>query len=278
MGPVGPVDRQGRGRAGQEQAGIPACRRRNAGGRSRDNRAAVCASARIRGRRALPSPRRLGQHGLRPPLPPTVATRFPHGTASMLVEVVAGLAAGALHVWSGPDHLAAVAPLAVRGRRRSWAVGMRWGIGHSAGVAAVALFLVWARDLVSPELLSEWGERLVGVMLVGIGLWGLRTAFRAHVHEHRHAHDGEVACAHPRPRARARARGRDAGAADHSAPRPGRRGTVAPAHARGDGRRHPARRRRQFALPRRAAGARLPDPRGRRWRTSPPTPSAPSPR
>ena len=64
----------------------------------------------------------------------------------MLVEVVAGLAAGALHVWSGPDHLAAVAPLAVRGRRRSWAVGMRWGIGHSAGVAAVALFLVWAHN------------------------------------------------------------------------------------------------------------------------------------
>jgi sulfite exporter TauE/SafE len=108
----------------------------------------------------------------------------------MLVEVVAGLAAGALHVWSGPDHLAAVAPLAVRGRRRSWAVGMRWGIGHSAGVAAVALFLVWARGLVSPELLSEWGERLVGVMLVGIGLWGLRTAFRAHVHAHPHEHDG----------------------------------------------------------------------------------------
>lgn len=110
----------------------------------------------------------------------------------MLVEVVAGLAAGALHVWSGPDHLAAVAPLAVRGRRRSWAVGMRWGIGHSAGVAAVALFLVWARDLVSPDLLSAWGERLVGVMLVGIGLWGLRTASRAHVHEHRHAHGGEA--------------------------------------------------------------------------------------
>ena len=110
----------------------------------------------------------------------------------MLVEVVAGLAAGALHVWSGPDHLAAVAPLAVRGRRRSWAVGMRWGIGHSAGVATVALFLVWARDLVSPELLSAWGERLVGVMLVGIGLWGLRTAARAHVHEHRHAHGGDA--------------------------------------------------------------------------------------
>ena len=27
-------------------------------------------------------------------------------------------------------------------------------------------------------------------MLVGIGLWGLRTAYRAHIHAHRHIHDG----------------------------------------------------------------------------------------
>jgi sulfite exporter TauE/SafE len=108
-----------------------------------------------------------------------------------MVELIAGLVAGALHVWSGPDHLAAIAPLAVRNGRRSWAIGVRWGIGHSLGVIAVALAALWLRDLVPPELLSDWGERLVGVLLVGIGLWGLRTAYRAHVHAHRHRHDGE---------------------------------------------------------------------------------------
>jgi sulfite exporter TauE/SafE len=107
-----------------------------------------------------------------------------------MIEILAGLIAGALHVWSGPDHLAAIAPLAVRHRHRSWALGARWGIGHSLGVALVALVALGVRELISPELLSTWGERLVGVMLVGIGLWGLRTAYRAHIHAHRHTHDG----------------------------------------------------------------------------------------
>jgi len=108
-----------------------------------------------------------------------------------MVELIAGLVAGALHVWSGPDHLAAIAPLAVRNGRRSWALGVRWGIGHSLGVIAVALVALWLRDLVPSDLLSNWGERLVGILLVGIGLWGLRTAYRSHVHAHRHRHDGE---------------------------------------------------------------------------------------
>jgi sulfite exporter TauE/SafE len=107
-----------------------------------------------------------------------------------VIEILAGLIAGVLHVWSGPDHLAAIAPLAVRHRHRSWALGVNWGVGHSLGVAAVALAALGARGLISPDLLSTWGERLVGVMLVGIGLWGLRTAYRAHVHAHRHTHDG----------------------------------------------------------------------------------------
>jgi len=107
-----------------------------------------------------------------------------------MIEILAGLIAGALHVWSGPDHLAAIAPLAVRGRGRSWVTGVRWGFGHSLGVAVVALLALWARDALSPEWLATWGERMVGVMLVGIGLWGLRTAYRSHVHAHRHTHDG----------------------------------------------------------------------------------------
>jgi sulfite exporter TauE/SafE len=106
-----------------------------------------------------------------------------------MIEILP-IIAGTLHVWSGPDHLAAIAPLAVRHRRRSWALGVRWGIGHSLGVAVVALAALGVRELISPDLLSTWGERLVGVMLVGIGLWGLRTAYRAHVHAHRHMHDG----------------------------------------------------------------------------------------
>src|SRR5207249_2193668 len=106
-----------------------------------------------------------------------------------MLAIFTGLAAGSVHVWSGPDHLAAIAPLAVRRTHRAWAPGLRWGLGHSAGVGLVGLLSLWLRDLLPVNLLSTWGERTVGVMLFGIGLWALRKAFRIHAHEHEH--DGE---------------------------------------------------------------------------------------
>jgi hypothetical protein len=108
-----------------------------------------------------------------------------------MFAVLTGLAAGALHVLSGPDHLTAVAPLAVRRPRRAWLPGVRWGLGHSAGVALVGLLSLWLRDLIPVAWLSSWGERLVGVMLFGIGLWALRLALKDNVHAHQHEHDGE---------------------------------------------------------------------------------------
>lgn len=102
-----------------------------------------------------------------------------------------GLLAGAVHVWSGPDHLAAVAPLAARRPARSWLAGLRWGVGHSTGVAVVGLLALWLRDALPMELLSHWSERLVGVLLIGIGLWAIRKATRTTIHAHEHEHDGE---------------------------------------------------------------------------------------
>jgi ABC-type nickel/cobalt efflux system permease component RcnA len=107
-----------------------------------------------------------------------------------MIAAITGLIAGAVHVWSGPDHLAAIAPLSVRERRRAWIPGVRWGLGHSAGVAVVGLLSLWLRELLPVALLSSWGERMVGVMLLGIGFWGLRKAFRNRIHAHEHEHDG----------------------------------------------------------------------------------------
>jgi hypothetical protein len=106
-----------------------------------------------------------------------------------MIAAVAGLIAGILHVWSGPDHLAAIAPLAVRRPRRAWVPGARWGVGHSAGVAVIGVLSLLLRDLIPVNLVSFWGERMVGIMLIGIGCWALRKAFRVHAHEHEH--DGE---------------------------------------------------------------------------------------
>ena len=103
-----------------------------------------------------------------------------------MIAPVAGLIAGVIHVWSGPDHIAAIAPLAVRHRKASWSPGVRWGLGHSAGVALVGILSLWLRELLPLQFLSIWGERAVGVLLIGIGIWALRKAFKVHAHEHEH--------------------------------------------------------------------------------------------
>lgn len=107
-----------------------------------------------------------------------------------MLVLLTGLAAGFLHVLSGPDHLAAVAPLAVRGHRRAWVAGVRWGLGHSAGVALVGVLALALREVLPLGAISSWSERLVGVLLIGIGVWSVRKALQVEIHAHAHAHDG----------------------------------------------------------------------------------------
>jgi hypothetical protein len=101
-----------------------------------------------------------------------------------MFPVLAGLAAGLVHVLSGPDHLAAVAPLAADPDRPQWRAGLQWGLGHTAGVLAVGLLLIWLRAILPIEALSVYSERIVGVVLIGIGVWGVARARspRRHVH------------------------------------------------------------------------------------------------
>lgn len=110
----------------------------------------------------------------------------------MLVITIGGLAAGMLHVLSGPDHLAAVAPLAADSSRSRWRAGFSWGIGHTGGVLFVGLLALVLRDVLPMDAISSWSERLVGVALIAVGIWGARRAFRTRVHVHSHAHDGSV--------------------------------------------------------------------------------------
>ena len=107
---------------------------------------------------------------------------------------LAGLLAGVLHVLLGPDHLAAVAPLAVADRARSWWTGIRWGLGHCTGVAGVGLLMLVARHALPIDALSDRGELGVGLAVIAIGIWGTWTALQRpdpndrpdHDHSHRH--------------------------------------------------------------------------------------------
>jgi len=99
---------------------------------------------------------------------------------------LAGLVAGLVHVLSGPDHLAAIAPYAVTGKARAWRMGVRWGIGHGTGVLIVGVLALLLRQALPVAMLSAWSESSVGLVLVAIGIWGLRAArpgrARPHVH------------------------------------------------------------------------------------------------
>lgn len=99
----------------------------------------------------------------------------------------AGLFAGLLHVFSGPDHLAAVAPLASDRERRHWYAGLQWGIGHTAGVVLIAVLLLLLREQLPLDLISAYSERLVGAALIGVGGWGIWRARHANVAPHSHA-------------------------------------------------------------------------------------------
>ena len=107
-----------------------------------------------------------------------------------MISVFTGLVAGAIHVVSEPDHLAAVAPFAAESRRKAWDVGLRWGVGHAGGVLFIGLLSLVLRDWLPLAAISSWSERLVGVMLIGIGLWGARRALSGRVHTHEHEHNG----------------------------------------------------------------------------------------
>jgi sulfite exporter TauE/SafE len=109
--------------------------------------------------------------------------------AAALVAIAwTGFLAGAVHVVTGADHLAALLPLSVGRRLRAFAVGARWGVGHSAGVLLIALLAVALRERLDVELVGAWGERLVGVMLVALGILGIREALRLRIHAHGHEH------------------------------------------------------------------------------------------
>lgn len=101
-----------------------------------------------------------------------------------------------MHVLIGADHLAAVAPLAVEGRRRAWRAGVRWGVGHAGGVTLVGLGALALRGAIPTEAMSSWSEGAVGIALVAIGVWAGMKALASlreergpgHVHDHGQGH------------------------------------------------------------------------------------------
>lgn len=107
------------------------------------------------------------------------------------LPIIAGIVASILHVISGPDHLAAVTPIAIETKRKIWRIGFYWGAGHLLGMLIIGILFFLFKEVIPVETISEYSEQLVALVLIGIGLWSLHKLFykekihrRPHIHTH----------------------------------------------------------------------------------------------
>jgi len=124
-----------------------------------------------------------------------------------MLQFLTGILMSSVHVVTGPDHLAAVTPLAIENRRKAWHIGFFWGLGHVVGMLLIGMLYLALKEVIHVEKISGYSEYLVGIVLIGIGIWAIIKSvkhFHSHhvhphyhdkpipqVHIHRHEHDDE---------------------------------------------------------------------------------------
>jgi ABC-type nickel/cobalt efflux system permease component RcnA len=112
---------------------------------------------------------------------------------NFILPYTSALLLGSVHALEA-DHMAAVTAFAVRKPAPLAAArfGIRWAMGHGAAVVLAGLLLLTA-GYTLPAPLTVWLDRVVGFVLIILGLWTARHASRLHTHVH--LYDG-VAHAH----------------------------------------------------------------------------------
>lgn len=109
------------------------------------------------------------------------------------LPLFAGILASMIHVITGPDHLAAVSPLAIESKRKAWKVGFMWGLGHLTGMLSIGILVYLFRELIPFENISAYSEKSVGAVLLGLGIWTFVKIFKAHQsHKHPHTHNEQT--------------------------------------------------------------------------------------
>ncbi|TYZ56022.1 hypothetical protein PybrP1_003783, partial [[Pythium] brassicae (nom. inval.)] len=89
-----------------------------------------------------------------------------------------GLLLGIVHVITGPDHLSALIVLSAGSSWRSAQLGMRWGLGHSAGLIIVtAIFVAMGQEL-DIDSVGTYCDFIVGILMIALGLWSFRHYWR----------------------------------------------------------------------------------------------------
>ena len=91
--------------------------------------------------------------------------------------ITIGVTMGILHVVAGPDHLSALAALSVGGSWKAVWMGIRWGIGHSSGMAVVAVIFIAAKGDIDLRAIGRTFDFIVGLFMIGIGLYGFTQLY-----------------------------------------------------------------------------------------------------
>src|SRR5690242_6889274 len=107
---------------------------------------------------------------------------------NLIVVLTFGLLLGMQHATEA-DHLAAVASLVSRERSLKTGMfhGIAWGIGHTLTLLIVAGALGFRGWVISPLMAGNM-ERMVGAMLVLLGIGVVRRLWRERIHFHVHTH------------------------------------------------------------------------------------------
>ncbi|CEG40371.1 hypothetical protein L915_02890 [Plasmopara halstedii] len=98
--------------------------------------------------------------------------------ASIFQIFLAGMFFGLVHVMTGPDHLSALATLAAGSSWRSFALGFRWGCGHSIGLILMALAFIALDGKFDFSALTVVLDVLVGVFMIILGVYGIHEGMK----------------------------------------------------------------------------------------------------
>lgn len=99
-------------------------------------------------------------------------------TKHMIALVSTGFTLGLVHVLAGPDHLSALAALAVGTSWRAFMLGFRWGIGHSTGLVFVAVIFISMKGNLDLRTLGRYCDSIVGIFMIGLGCYGVVGALK----------------------------------------------------------------------------------------------------
>ena len=93
---------------------------------------------------------------------------------------MAAFSTSVAHVFSGPDHLAAVLPFSFHQQKRAWPLGVFWGMGHSVAVLSIGVIAFSLKKLSGLQLVSETSEVVAGTLLIAVGIY---FVFKPHQRE-----------------------------------------------------------------------------------------------